>query len=300
MYKKKEELLINLNVELTDTKGLELKSSGFKPFLPDFCRVKFNDVYTKYNRLTITGIAGSFARVEVNRPNSTTLAVIAKCDCGNVSVYPFGLIKKGNTKSCGCLALEAKSKTGKANITHGVNVGLKEKIEFRKDLKIRLEIEFGKKGINERLKNHLNEFFPEMITVYPKKNYKEYNPVLTEAIERKQKDVLKDKKTDYEVLYNRYKQSANRRHLEFSISLEDYSSLIDMPCNYCGEKPRKYNGIDRIYNKIGYTKTNSVSCCSDCNFLKGRFSEENFLKICNKIVNYQNTVQPGAGIMTPA
>lgn len=36
-----------------------------------------------------------------------------ECVCGNVVAVPGSSLRNGNTKSCGCLALEAKSRTGK-------------------------------------------------------------------------------------------------------------------------------------------------------------------------------------------
>jgi len=41
------------------------------------------------------------------------------CSCGNKKIVPASLLKGKNTKSCGCLKLEASSRTGKGNKKHG-------------------------------------------------------------------------------------------------------------------------------------------------------------------------------------
>jgi hypothetical protein len=38
------------------------------------------------------------------------------------------------------------------------------------------------------------------------------------------------------------------------------------------------NGIDRIDNRLGYERANSIPCCSICNFAKNSMSYEDFIK----------------------
>ena len=44
---------------------------------------------------------------------------IIKCECGTVKSMDGGRLTRGEAKSCGCLALEVRIKTGKATIRHG-------------------------------------------------------------------------------------------------------------------------------------------------------------------------------------
>jgi hypothetical protein len=56
---------------------------------------------SKFYRLTVTGMHHIDTRW---RRHYTCI-----CDCGNTKVVQSSLLKSGNTRSCGCLAIEAKS-----------------------------------------------------------------------------------------------------------------------------------------------------------------------------------------------
>ncbi len=87
-----------------------------------------------------------------------------------------------------------------------------------------------------------------------------------------------------------YKHNANMRNLEFILSKEEVVTLFKSNCYYCGVEPHKsfkrgkipeeyiYNGIDRIDNQLGYSKENSVACCTYCNYKKGDDDLKKFLK----------------------
>ena len=45
--------------------------------------------------------------------------------------------------------------------------------------------------------------------------------------------------------YNIYKKNAKRRNLEFDLSKEEFYSITEKPCQYCGQFSN-YSGIDRI------------------------------------------------------
>lgn len=73
-------------------------------------------------------------------------------------------------------------------------------------------------------------------------------------------------KTSY---YNRYKDSAFHRRLEFFDDREFITSFMTKRCRYCGELPKgKPTGIDRVDPLEGYTRDNTVPCCFDCNVSK--------------------------------
>lgn len=70
-------------------------------------------------------------------------------------------------------------------------------------------------------------------------------------------------------------QAQNKRSLEVSITLEEYSDLMEKAeCHYCG-LPVQWTGtyhsynIDRKNNKEGYTAENCVPCCTVCNRIRG-------------------------------
>jgi hypothetical protein len=97
-----------------------------------------------------------------------------------------------------------------------------------------------------------------------------------------------------------YKDNAKKRGLPFEITLEKTIELFSLPCFYCGRQPYTtfsnpkyygnftYNGIDRLDNTKGYVQENCVSCCQECNYLKNKFSYEEFMAIIKRI--YQNRI----------
>jgi len=58
-------------------------------------------------------------RVTDERDNQGLVKWLCKCDCGNTLTVGASYLKKGNTKSCGCLQKEAASKNGIT--THGMS-----------------------------------------------------------------------------------------------------------------------------------------------------------------------------------
>lgn len=89
-------------------------------------------------------------------------------------------------------------------------------------------------------------------------------------------------------LVRTYKRHALARHLEFSISNDDFLRISKSNCTYCGCQPYseiesestsggfKYNGLDRIDSALGYTLNNVVPCCHRCNMAKSDMSVTEF------------------------
>jgi hypothetical protein len=73
--------------------------------------------------------------------------------------------------------------------------------------------------------------------------------------------------------YRLAKSSAKKRGLEFSLSFEEYDSLVKgNACHYCdGKLPETGVGIDRKDSAVGYHFTNLVPCCFTCNTMKNAF-----------------------------
>ncbi len=80
-------------------------------------------------------------------------------------------------------------------------------------------------------------------------------------------------------LYSIYQSNARKRQLEWALSHEQFTGLVQSDCTYCGRAPKAkkrygkdryilYTGIDRMDNAIGYTPGNSVPCCRECNIAK--------------------------------
>lgn len=83
-------------------------------------------------------------------------------------------------------------------------------------------------------------------------------------------------------LFTSYRRAAGQRNLSFSLSYAQFCKFLTQPCHYCGALASntckrewcndltslQYNGIDRKNNKKGYSKTNCVTACKDCNRAK--------------------------------
>jgi hypothetical protein len=71
------------------------------------------------------------------------------------------------------------------------------------------------------------------------------------------------------------KHSAKRRDIDWSLTLEEYTALIEMPCYYCEnqlyEPVRRATGLDRLDSNKDYEISNVVSCCYLCNTMKNAF-----------------------------
>ena len=103
-----------------------------------------------------------------------------------------------------------------------------------------------------------------------------------------------DKEWGTKFIYGAYERlCAKKRGLSFLLKYEEFSSLIQQDCYYCGIPPQNflnlknkqfyYSGLDRVNNRIGYELLNVVPCCKFCNIAKGTKTPEefsNWLKKC--------------------
>lgn len=64
----------------------------------------------KFSRLTIVDM--------VRTPGKVNVEFLVRCECGNEKIVALGSLKRGATKSCGCLKKET---AGKASLTHGLS-----------------------------------------------------------------------------------------------------------------------------------------------------------------------------------
>jgi hypothetical protein len=95
-----------------------------------------------------------------------------------------------------------------------------------------------------------------------------------------------------------YKRSSRDRKQPFELTNEQFYKLVQQPCYYCNTSDSNlkktvaypngfpYNGIDRLNPKIGYTITNSVSCCRDCNFAKQGMTKKQFISWIDKVYSF--------------
>jgi len=109
-------------------------------------------------------------------------------------------------------------------------------------------------------------------------------------------------------LFQRYKQTAKRRSLEFSLTKDQFFTLTTQDCVYCGAKPENvhiyrdkkdrnggpkieygrfiYSGIDRIDNSKGYIPGNCAPCCIQCNKAKNAHTLEDFTAWIERVYHH--------------
>lgn len=97
-------------------------------------------------------------------------------------------------------------------------------------------------------------------------------------------------------LFYLYKYKAEKRGIEFALSIDEFSTLNKMNCRYCGAEPSQiklqkgvnpyiYNGIDRIDSKQGYISGNVAPCCGTCNTAKLAMTEDQFAEWATRVYN---------------
>lgn len=116
--------------------------------------------------------------------------------------------------------------------------------------------------------------------------------------------------SSYKSLFNRLLQGARDRNYEVLLTLDDFKKIVSDNCIYCGAEPQEFNaylkndktlvrkgikqetidrswikvnGIDRFDNNKGYTLSNSVACCSQCNTAKLDYSHNEFLEWIDRV-----------------
>jgi hypothetical protein len=96
--------------------------------------------------------------------------------------------------------------------------------------------------------------------------------------------------------YRHYKDGANQRGISFSLSFDEFTSMLKEDCFYCGSEPSRLlrslheivivNGIDRVDNDLGYVIGNCAPCCTVCNMMKHGHSMDKFIDHCTKVVSH--------------
>ena len=94
------------------------------------------------------------------------------------------------------------------------------------------------------------------------------------------KKCTRPSRDNIDILVYRYKHSAKIRNKDFTLTKKNVMEILSKNCFYCNGKS---GGIDRVDNGIGYTYANCVSCCSQCNYMKGRMNISDFLEKIKEI-----------------
>lgn len=79
-----------------------------------------------------------------------------------------------------------------------------------------------------------------------------------------------------------YKEKAQRDQVIFTLTMDEFEGFWNKQCYYCASEIKKIR-IDVLDKEKGFSVSNVVSCCIDCQKLKGDFDHDNFLNLCRKI-----------------
>lgn len=82
-----------------------------------------------------------------------------------------------------------------------------------------------------------------------------------------------------------YKQAAARRGLPFELTRDEFQTVCRGDCAYC-QRPSSgthLNGVDRVNSMEGYTPSNCVTCCAECNQMKAAVHADDFRAKCAQV-----------------
>lgn len=223
-----------------------------------------------------------------------------KCHCGN----EFKVLKQhflsGATVSCGCTrSAQNLNLTGQViNRLTVINMLPPLPSDSKRRQRALVKCHCGKEFIaiaSELKRNRIHScgcIIHSSMTIRRAKN-KGKNPI--------------DQTWDW--FFKTYINGAKNRNLCFDLTLDDVKNISQQPCYYCGLAPSprfRYtknnkltdlelneliiyvNGIDRLDSELGYTKDNCVSCCTECNYHKGVYTENQFNKWIERVYMHQH------------
>lgn len=209
---------------------------------------------------------------------------VCKCDCGNFPKVSEDALKRGLTRSCGCLHREIASAQGVHDLTGRT---------------------FGRLTIIERLGTDDSGAATWLVRC----NCGEEKSIrgtsltwaLTESCGCLQKEVvsLPQGMSQRNIILRGYINNAKTRNLEWCLTDQQFDELTKGDCHYCGIPPSNtvhkkryvgsftYNGIDRKDSAQGYTLGNVVSCCKFCQYAKLDWTYEEFLTYLRRAGQFQ-------------
>ena len=77
----------------------------------------------------------------------------------------------------------------------------------------------------------------------------------------------------------------------WTLTFEQYETIINMPCYYCNSILTGSGvGLDRIENSKGYELNNVLSCCGECNYTRGnRYTVKETKVMIDALIKFRNS-----------
>lgn len=121
-----------------------------------------------------------------------------------------------------------------------------------------------------------------------KRKVKVYREQNWEEIKRKRRlsyDPVLERQKRSRQSYSSFLRTARRRKIEVTIDRAQFDYFINQSCFYCGAVRDRFSQstwMDRKDSSRGYHFDNIVSCCGDCNYIKGdRLTFEEMIAVAN-------------------
>ena len=105
--------------------------------------------------------------------------------------------------------------------------------------------------------------------------------------ERSDKNIPRKKyNTSLPAKYKTYINRANKKQIPFTLSVQEFNTLLSAGCAYCGLS--NSSTIDRIDSNEGYILSNCSPCCVKCNMMKHTMSIDVFINQVKRIYTHLN------------
>lgn len=224
-------------------------------------------------------------------PKTSNARWLCRCDCGVEKTYRGDHLRRGTSRSCGCLNAELSRQRGdaiRADLT-GLRFGSYTVL----GQPLRRPATPGSKGGGNVSWLCRCDCGREVRVQASRLKY------VSEPKCRKcaNDDLFKPEGWLVRCLLKRYRHNAEARGIEFRLTPEEFSSLLSQPCLYCGrvgartlrhpsrkEITANYNGVDRL-NGGNYEAGNVAACCWRCNRVKSDMKLDEFVSLCRLVAS---------------
>ena len=211
-----------------------------------------------------------------------------RCKCSNVRFVTQQNLRRGTSKSCGCL---------RRNLASERNTIIMVLQKYG-----RLTVIKRSGSNNHGYATWLCECECGNKTVMNGASLRNGNTRSCGCLRRENGSLAKGESA-FNIVFSDIRRMAKKRGYEWQLTKEQVRVLTGRVCFYCGVEPKQgaskkicngvylYNGLDRADNKRGYTIDNVVPCCKTCNLAKRTMSVEEFrIWVCNIYEHFGNEI----------
>jgi hypothetical protein len=251
-----------------------------------------NNLENTFETAPENNLENTFENVPINTfENNSSATKICNCCLKNLPMENFVGERQPITKNCKRCRDMCKKNDKKRDKNHRNEIARKnERKPERKAVKAKWKEENYEK-VAKIWMNARQKKIEQLGTEEYLKQNAETAKRWREKNQDKMAETNENKKNSRKLNFSVYVRSANIKNIEFSLTYENYISIVEKECYYCGIQQEKgFNGIDRLDQSKGYVLENCVSCCKMCNFMKGSLSDDVFIKRAEHILTFQQKI----------